>query len=54
MDKNGWFKEPVTEKIAQGYHKVIKTPMDLSTILKKVRCITAATNCRFVCCYPKL
>lgn len=49
MDKNGWFKEPVTEKIAQGYHKVIKTPMDLSTILKKVRS-TTATNHRCVCC----
>lgn len=36
MDKNSWFKEPVTEKIAEGYHKIIKTPMDLGTILKKV------------------
>lgn len=36
MDKNRWFKEPVTEAIAHGYHKIIKTPMDLGTILKKV------------------
>lgn len=36
MDKNMWFKEPVTEKIAEGYHKTVKTPMDLGTILKKV------------------
>ncbi|CAN0128370.1 unnamed protein product, partial [Ectocarpus fasciculatus] len=37
MDKNKWFKDPVTEAIAVGYHKVIKTPMDLSTILKKIK-----------------
>eukprot|EP00903_Cladosiphon_okamuranus_P008965 g8577.t1 len=37
MDKNMWFKEPVTEKIAEGYHKIIKTPMDLGTILKKIK-----------------
>ncbi|CAM9315627.1 unnamed protein product, partial [Hapterophycus canaliculatus] len=37
MDKNKWFKEPVTEAIAQGYHKIIKTPMDLGTILKKIK-----------------
>lgn len=36
MDKGKWFKEPVTEKIAKGYHNIIKTPMDLGTILKKV------------------
>ncbi|CBJ32764.1 conserved unknown protein [Ectocarpus siliculosus] len=37
MDKNKWFKDPVTEAIAEGYHKVIKTPMDLGTILKKIK-----------------
>lgn len=36
MDKKKWFKEPVTEEMAEGYHKIIKTPMDLGTILKKV------------------
>ncbi|CAN0405426.1 unnamed protein product, partial [Ectocarpus sp. 12 AP-2014] len=37
MDKNKWFKDPVTEAIAEGYHKVVKTPMDLGTILKKIK-----------------
>ena len=37
MDSHSWFKEAVTEAIAVGYHKVVKVPMDLGTILKKVR-----------------
>lgn len=39
MDTHFWFKDPVTEVIAPGYHKVINMPMDLSTILKKVQLV---------------
>lgn len=49
MDKLKWFKEPVTEKIAKGYHNIIKTPMDLGTILKKVENKLDGLVCVLVC-----
>lgn len=47
MDSHSWFKEAVTEAIAVGYHKVVKVPMDLGTILKKVRQ-------RFICLWRNI
>lgn len=31
-----WFMAPVDEKEAEGYHEIVKRPMDLSTIKKKI------------------
>ncbi|CAN0466466.1 unnamed protein product, partial [Discosporangium mesarthrocarpum] len=36
LDTNMIFKHPVREGDAPGYHQVIKMPMDLSTIRKKI------------------
>lgn len=35
-DKHGTFAEPVTEEMAPGYSKIITSPMDLTTMRKKV------------------